>query len=473
MRRGFTLIEMLIAMALTLILVYSVAEFYAYVGNIVRDGRATIELGGQLRAATQQLQDDLRSMTLRPQPWIDSGSSPGYFTVYEGPSSDQRPDNGWTDLLQNNDAATGNLIPDLIQGTGIASDGTTPVAQTGATTLIGDGDDVISFTIQAVKQPFQGSAWDGTQYSPITSEFAEVVWYTTFDDVDGDDVWDIDEPRFVCRRLLLIVPGLGNLQMPNNNLTQFKQNAEVSFHLNNSGNPVANSLADLSFRHNRFGCQLQNPTYPSHLRWNPTRASTLTNYTFQGTKFGEDRVLSNVLAFDVRVYDPSAPVYRSSNSNETTVGPGDPGFGTAQGGNANTNNTNLVSLGTWVDLSYNRTLPAGSGSSLFSGVPSNNFNLTAPSASPWIPYNFHIWDTWPLAYELSNVGGSPGTGQAFNGLDDTVSGAATNGVDDAGERQTAPPYSAPLRGIQVRLRAYEVQTRQARQVTVTADFLQE
>ena len=39
--RAFTLIEMLIAMALTLILVYAIAEFYAYVGTTVKDGRAS------------------------------------------------------------------------------------------------------------------------------------------------------------------------------------------------------------------------------------------------------------------------------------------------------------------------------------------------------------------------------------------------------------------------------------------------
>src|SRR6185295_6251929 len=58
MRRAFTLVELLIAMALTLILVYAVAQFYAFVGESVRDGRAQIEMGGQLRAASQRLQDD-------------------------------------------------------------------------------------------------------------------------------------------------------------------------------------------------------------------------------------------------------------------------------------------------------------------------------------------------------------------------------------------------------------------------------
>ena len=56
----------------------------------------------------------------------------------------------------------------------------------------------------------------------------------------------------------------------------------------------------------------------------------------------------------------------------------------------------------------------------------------------------------------------------MNGLDDDD----MYGVDDAGERETRPPYSTPLRGIQVKIRIYEPQTRQMRQVTVGADFIE-
>jgi hypothetical protein len=46
-------------------------------------------------------------------------------------------------------------------------------------------------------------------------------------------------------------------------------------------------------------------------------------------------------------------------------------------------------------------------------------------------------------------------------------------VDDPGERETSPPYPVPLRGIQVQIRLYEPATRQVRQATVGADFIQE
>src|SRR4051794_14116285 len=58
-RRAFTLIEMLIAMVLTLILVYAIAEFYAFIGDTVKDGRASIEMGTQLRSAVERVKADL------------------------------------------------------------------------------------------------------------------------------------------------------------------------------------------------------------------------------------------------------------------------------------------------------------------------------------------------------------------------------------------------------------------------------
>jgi hypothetical protein len=40
-----------------------------------------------------------------------------------------------------------------------------------------------------------------------------------------------------------------------------------------------------------------------------------------------------------------------------------------------------------------------------------------------------------------------------------------------GERETMPPYPVPLRGIQVKIRTFEPDSRQIREVTVVQDFL--
>ena len=44
-------------------------------------------------------------------------------------------------------------------------------------------------------------------------------------------------------------------------------------------------------------------------------------------------------------------------------------------------------------------------------------------------------------------------------------------VDDATESVTAPPYPVQLRGIQVKIRVFEPDSRQIREVTVVQDFL--
>ena len=59
--------------------------------------------------------------------------------------------------------------------------------------------------------------------------------------------------------------------------------------------------------------------------------------------------------------------------------------------------------------------------------------------------------------------------EGTNGIDDDDN----HGVDDVGEQETSPPYSRPLRGILVKLRMMEYNTRQVRQTSVAVDFLPE
>jgi hypothetical protein len=92
------------------------------------------------------------------------------------------------------------------------------------------------------------------------------------------------------------------------------------------------------------------------------------------------------------------------------------------------------------------------------------------------------YDTWSTHYESNGINddivlGDTLTDQSANGLDDaTVDDAgnlvAANGsVDDRAEMETLPPYSAALRGIEIRLRCYEPSSRQVRQVTIRHSFV--
>jgi hypothetical protein len=95
-------------------------------------------------------------------------------------------------------------------------------------------------------------------------------------------------------------------------------------------------------------------------------------------------------------------------------------------------------------------------------------NRTVADPAGYLPC---VYDTWSTHYEAM------GTARATNGFDDpgndaTGSVTAANGiVDDDTEKLTSPPYPHPLRGIQVKIRVFEPDSRQIREVTVVQDFL--
>ena len=93
-----------------------------------------------------------------------------------------------------------------------------------------------------------------------------------------------------------------------------------------------------------------------------------------------------------------------------------------------------------------------------------------------------VYDTWSLGYERDGVNQNGELqertsvrpeaeliDEGVNGLDDD--GTAPDGlVDEAAERETQPPYDHALRGIEVRIRKIDVESRQVRQVSVVGDF---
>jgi hypothetical protein len=215
-----------------------------------------------------------------------------------------------------------------------------------------------------------------------------------------------------------------------------------------------------------------------------------------GARRGEDIMLTNVLGFDLRVYDPGAPLFsakeipgNASSPIAAVLEPTDPAWSTAYGHSDNMGSGIVGSAvstfpfagqGAYVDLGYIQR----------NGLPSVVMPSSAsPTGDAWImPWfgdhgqlrhvngtvlapGYSVYDTWSTHYENNGVD-EDGDGlfdEGTNGLDDDL----TFGPDDVGERETAPPYDRPLRGVQVVLRAYEPDSRQIRQVRVTQHFLPE
>jgi len=63
---GFTLVEVLIATALSLLMMMALAEGFKRMSDSMTDGRANLALSDRLRSVTGTLRNDLERLTLRP-----------------------------------------------------------------------------------------------------------------------------------------------------------------------------------------------------------------------------------------------------------------------------------------------------------------------------------------------------------------------------------------------------------------------
>jgi len=193
--------------------------------------------------------------------------------------------------------------------------------------------------------------------------------------------------------------------------------------------------------------------------------------------------------------------------------PGDPGYGQAiqnyVTGTAPV--PSLVGYGAYVDLNYmclvgptsgNTSRPAYTPSATapephFHG-PGDVRSLlpgTLPYAKDWtdpldwplaVDQRSAVYDTWSVHYardepwwiDRSGDGNSQSIEVEGDQDRDGVFNEGTNGFDDNGngmvdedlEQEAPPPYPYPLRGIQVKIRVFEPDSRQIREVTVAQEF---
>lgn len=436
---GMTLIEMLVATAITLIMMGLVAQLFGVFGEGVSAGRSTIELTDQMRAVSWRLRQDLLGITVTPIPPVRPEAEQGYLEIIEGPASDI--------------SATLN-----------------PIA--GQSPLDGDCDDILMFTTRSPGAQFIGRFGTGTLESPT----AEVAWFCKRSPqqlAGGPTLYTL------YRRQLLVTAyvGAGAFQANGNALPwnaptvaeswqTFYSSYDLSCRLDRGLNALLpNSLGDLTKRENRF---LHNPsgiTNPQSFPYSVAGSSStqlfLNDATLTNAREGEDVILSNVIAFDVRVFDAEAPL-RQSSAGATT--PGDFGFGSVSGP--------VVAQGAYVDLKWgtaSNPLPFSAafppaGSTAFQGL-----GVSVRAGGGVATLGMPTYDTWSTHYEANGIDedgdGEPDEGT--NGFDDDDDSL----VDEPDEQETSPPYPVPLRGMEVRIRCYEPSSRQVRQVTVRHTFV--
>ena len=147
-RRGLTLIEMLVSVTLTLMIVFALVSVFDLIGKRVTDGRALIELSGNLRGAANRLQQDLAGLTATTLPPRDPSHGEGYLEIVDGPTTDRQHYVVALDGTQTYVDLASNFVDPV--GDGFV-EGPVPFD-----TSVGDTDDVLAFTTRSQGEPFFG-----------------------------------------------------------------------------------------------------------------------------------------------------------------------------------------------------------------------------------------------------------------------------------------------------------------------------
>ncbi|MGI9446539.1 MAG: PulJ/GspJ family protein [Pirellulales bacterium] len=427
-RRGMTLTEMLVATAMTLVIMGVVVQLFGMVGKGVSSSRASLDMSMQLRSVAHTLRTDLNGITVETVPPVKVDADSGYLEIIEGSGSD---------------------------------------TSRGFKQLTGDIDDILMFTAQTSGKPFVGKFGESEDVNGngkldfgedtnnngwldtglMQSPYAEVVWFCR--EASSQPLANANPPSTLYnlhRRQLLVMDYVGadpfhGTNAINGSLPAAYETYDVSMRqigANGTNTLLPNGLADLTKRENRFLHNFSGTVSAAVFPYENVVAS-LASGPFSGNRVGEDIVLTNVLAFDVRVFDPTAKVKESSLG--VAVVPGDPGY--------STNLTELAS-GAYIDM----------------GV-SNGGTFNAMNAKSQL--QIATYDTWSDHYEFNGLDEDHDgiVDEKNNQIDDDLNGI----IDDSNERETLPPYAVPLRGLEARIRIYDNSTRQVRQVTVRHTFV--
>jgi prepilin-type N-terminal cleavage/methylation domain-containing protein len=515
--RGFTLLELLIATVITLILTALVAQMFQFVTDGVFHSRANIELNDQLRNAKHRLIQDLRGVTAPTVPPLDPSAEMGYFEYVEG-------------------AGVANTLGGDVGGL---------ITTSQRDTIMGDRDDLLMFTAYSLDDPFVGKAGSG---KAIKSRYAEIAWFTraatSNTHIGGYNLH---------RRTWLIsdVSMGGNYTVADQSMRQEygSYETEAAPTLTTVGpRAVRNTLGDLTMRERRSVHQpyvqpfnmfystnasssgiietwsgvpvlslptmseqshsnFPNPVYEvwegtfsktwrqkpygtTHANF-PRKGAFLTPGLGAGSRESEDIILTNVISFDIKAWDPGAPIFKAiltTQTSTTGVGmaldpnavglivPGDPGYGWNFGAVQKFMDTPVtgtfmpVGFGAFADLNYlhldRQTLTVnnarrvkyltklaefeskkfrgdaadagaqlprpsfGFGNSLLSGVDTTTTGT--PSFQPPA-----VYDTWSRHYEYDghDTDGDGTVDEGTNGLDDDGDGYVdeTIAVDSNGD----------------------------------------
>ncbi|HBT76893.1 MAG TPA: hypothetical protein DEB39_08195 [Planctomycetaceae bacterium] len=502
------MIEILIAVALSMILMLAVVRLFRDVGSTMTDTQATLMMGQNLNNVKFRLERDLEYRTIRAVRPTTSTEVQGYFTYVEGPM--WAPTEG--------DPRNPNAADSSWCALNIALD---PDAAQRNDNTVGDTDDILALTVKAPvnsKDAFRG-LMNGRV---VESQIAEVAWF-----LRGNTLY---------RRTLLI----GSCRTPDGLMQHFNPSASPFYETNDnsvrrSGGLKLNTLYDLARRENRFGSYADtsqggpavrfpynpydssdsvnsaswyflrlptlkecaasdaftasslpgigdmmfgagSPTSSSFYPNPPSSPDPFINYwtlpgasegpndwdlldrenntlrAYQGNRFSEDIILTNVIGFDVKAWDPEQNRFIDLGES-----------GVTDSGTIDNPNFLLSTKGVYA----NGAVWGRSESGGFQHVVHGNDYKWDGSTDPELPC---VYDTWTIGYERQSCGldstGNPNT--LPYGTNPAGPGSVVTSIRDW---VCPPPYGdTPLRGIQVTIRVFDPRSGHIREVKIVRDL---
>lgn len=267
-RTGFTLLEVLIATAATLLMMLSLAQIFKIIGDSMKQGRAGLEMNNRLRSAIYRIRQDLNNLTVSPKPPADGSTGTGYFKYFDGSVTDYS-----CMLFDSTNGSNSAIQSDVIRSS-----------------RFGDFDDILMYTARSGESWFTGKVplfvLKGTPPSspadlvPVTiaAQHAEIAIFTQplvnnvgnpdydqgllvatptfFLDADGNGIPDEIRLHY---RTLLIRPDLnmasGHLPANSTNLIAQRQSA--------GSVPLPSPLCDMTLAHQQCDLSIRRVFNPN------------------------------------------------------------------------------------------------------------------------------------------------------------------------------------------------------------------
>lgn len=365
LRTGFTLVEMLIALALSIFIMAILSEAFVTGLKAFSQLKALGDLEERLRTVANIIRRDLRAahfenskklsectVTGKPMPMLD-GLRAGTYSVGEAIMLNQQlaqyqlksPAQGFFSIEEwaNRPGVAGNRTTSFFEGQDSASSRTSYRDQYDVlhftSRLEGNEPDKFFYGKVRLGSPLDGigrssglTRYDSGGNQLFSSQAAELLYFIGNDDtanIPGVGVQGGPVQTFnLYRQAWLLVPGqYSNGQPYDTNpalpagtpssqplfdsvIANYFNNNDVSAVQDNTvnGNPAMffNTMADVQHRARRHGVNPVNPLLPlSSNNPVPVIRSPKIN-TVTGGLDGSDIMLTNVISFDVKVYDPFA-----------------------------------------------------------------------------------------------------------------------------------------------------------------------